>query len=335
MVSTPSAPDPYATAAAQTQMNTTAATTQNYLNNTNQITPYGSTNFTYKPGPGGVNQATATTQLSPQMQQLADSNIANSQGNSNLEGQLQQNAAATIAKPLDLGWSATEANLNKLNQNTLDPAWKTATDQNTQALYDRGLTPGSAAYDASMTNFNNSKSQAYNNMYLQGHQTAVNDLTAQYNSPINTLSALQSGSQITQPGIGQTAPTSQAGIQPANIAGMIQSNYQDQLAQSNAAMGGLFGLGGSLLGGAAKLATGGMFSDREDKTDIEKLGKDPETGLDSYAYRYKSDPKTYPKTVGPMAQDVEKRDPGAVRKIGGHRVVSARGLVGLGGRMAA
>jgi len=63
------------------------------------------------------------------------------------------------------------------------------------------------------------------------------------------------------------------------------------------------------------------FSDKEAKTDIEKLGKDPDTGLDMYAYRYKNDPKTYPKVVGPMAQDIEKKYPGAVKKIGGKRVV--------------
>ena len=322
MVSTPQAPNPWQTAAAQTQMNTQSAQNQNYLNNTNQVTPYGSTNYTYAPGPGGINQATATTTLSPEMQALSESNIANSQGNSNLEGQLQKNAAATIAQPLNLGWGATEANLDQLNKNTLDPQWNAATTQNTQALYDRGLTPGSAAYDQSMNDFNNSKSQAYNNMYLQGHNTAVNDITAQYNSPINTLSALQSGSQVSQPGIGQTAQTAQAGIQPANLSGMVQQNYQDQMQSANAGMGGLFGLGGAALGGLAKYAGGAMLSDREDKTDIEKLGKDPETGLDSYAYRYKSDPKTYPKTVGPMAQDIEKRYPGAVRKIGGHRVIA-------------
>lgn len=75
-----------------------------------------------------------------------------------------------------------------------------------------------------------------------------------------------------------------------------------------------------------QLALGGLqlasaFSDRNAKTDIEKLGKDPETGLDMYAYRYKNDPKTYPKVVGPMAQDIEKIAPHAVRKIGGKRVI--------------
>ena len=68
-----------------------------------------------------------------------------------------------------------------------------------------------------------------------------------------------------------------------------------------------------------------MLSDREAKTDIEKLGK--VAGIDMYAYRYKNDPKTYPKIVGPMAQDIEKKHPKAVKKIGKHRVVDMNNLM--------
>ena len=58
------------------------------------------------------------------------------------------------------------------------------------------------------------------------------------------------------------------------------------------------------------------------KTDKQKLGKDPETGLDIYAYRYKGDPKTYPKMVGPMAQDIEKKYPDQVVELGGKKAVN-------------
>lgn len=62
-------------------------------------------------------------------------------------------------------------------------------------------------------------------------------------------------------------------------------------------------------------------SDREEKTDIKRLGKDPATGIPLYAYRYKGDPKSYPKVVGPMAQDIEKMFPGSTAKVGGKMVV--------------
>ena len=63
------------------------------------------------------------------------------------------------------------------------------------------------------------------------------------------------------------------------------------------------------------------LSDERDKTDIKKLGKKNKYGLPLYAFRYKDDPKSYPKVVGPMAQDVEKKYPGAVIEVGGHKTV--------------
>lgn len=63
------------------------------------------------------------------------------------------------------------------------------------------------------------------------------------------------------------------------------------------------------------------LSDKTEKTDIKKVGKDPDTGIPLYSYRYKGDPKTYPKVVGPMAQDIEKKIPGAVANVGGKKVV--------------
>jgi hypothetical protein len=59
------------------------------------------------------------------------------------------------------------------------------------------------------------------------------------------------------------------------------------------------------------------------KRTFKKLGKDQKSGLDIFAYRYKGDPKSYPKSVGPMAQDVEKKMPGSTFGIGGHRVIAA------------
>jgi hypothetical protein len=81
---------------------------------------------------------------------------------------------------------------------------------------------------------------------------------------------------------------------------------------------------GGLLGGAGGLLKGLMplfGSDRSMKTDITKLGTDAGTGLPMYAYRYKGDPKSYPKVVGPMAQDIEKVAPKLVRKVAGKRVI--------------
>jgi hypothetical protein len=83
-------------------------------------------------------------------------------------------------------------------------------------------------------------------------------------------------------------------------------------------------------GGADTAASLYSMSDKSMKTDIEKLGKDPDTKLPMYAYRYKGDPKTYPKVVGPMAQDVQDVDPSAVKKVGkdGKLAIKVKGYAG-------
>lgn len=76
--------------------------------------------------------------------------------------------------------------------------------------------------------------------------------------------------------------------------------------------------------GIGKMFLPMMMSDRNMKTDIEKLTGGP---LPMYAYRYKGDPKTYPKVVGPMAQDVAKLAPKAVKKVGGKKVIDLNNLM--------
>lgn len=79
---------------------------------------------------------------------------------------------------------------------------------------------------------------------------------------------------------------------------------------------------GGVASGAGSAILGlAMMSDESEKTDIKKVGKDTETGLDVYSYRYKGDPKTYPKVVGLMADDIEEKMPGAVQEVAGKKAV--------------
>lgn len=85
-------------------------------------------------------------------------------------------------------------------------------------------------------------------------------------------------------------------------------------------VGGILGGAGTALAGIAKIAPLFM-SDEKEKTDVKKVGTDKETGLDVYSYRYKGDPKTYPKIVGLMADDIEEEMPEAVANVGGKKAV--------------
>jgi hypothetical protein len=92
---------------------------------------------------------------------------------------------------------------------------------------------------------------------------------------------------------------------------------QGQKTTETQESGDPFGAASGALGVAKGLM--GLFppgSDRRMKTDITKVGQHP-AGMPIYSFRYRGDPKTYPKVVGPMAEDVAKIAPGAVAKIPG------------------
>jgi hypothetical protein len=112
-----------------------------------------------------------------------------------------------------------------------------------------------------------------------------------------------------------------------------QSSTQRQPLTSNPLMGALGGAmafpGNPLLGGGLGFLAGFPgISDRTMKTDIEKVGKDKETGLNMYSYRYKGDPKSYPKVVGPMADEIQKKYPDKVKKVAGKLAVDGNFLMG-------
>lgn len=119
-------------------------------------------------------------------------------------------------------------------------------------------------------------------------------------------------------------PLEQLNILLASL-GMSPYGHTETSTKTSEQQAGGGGMG--MLGGFMQMLPGLMsLSDREMKTDIKRLGKDEATGLPLYAYRYKGDPKRYPKVVGPMAQDVEIKYPQLVSKVGGKRVIDLTSL---------
>ena len=117
------------------------------------------------------------------------------------------------------------------------------------------------------------------------------------------------------------------GMTPYGSTTMGSSTGQQQTTQNNGiaadifgglqSLGGMFGAGGPFGAGGAGAQL--FQSDRHLKTDIKKTGVHQPTGLPMYSYRYKGDPKSYPKVVGPMAEDAMKIAPHAVRTMGVHK----------------
>jgi hypothetical protein len=160
-------------------------------------------------------------------------------------------------------------------------------------------------------------------------QQAQNDINAQ-------MAKFQQAFQYPQQQLGMME--SALGMTPYDTGTSGTSASTTTQTQSNpmaAALGGMQTLGGLFSGGATSPMAGlmGMLggSDRRLKTDIVKIGKHP-TGINMYAYRYKGDPKHYPKVVGPMAEDVKKIAPHAVRPMTtkGHMAVHMGMLDALG-----
>ncbi|OCP38612.1 tail fiber domain-containing protein [Ensifer sp. LC163] len=155
------------------------------------------------------------------------------------------------------------------------------------------------------------KDQTYNAQQAQiAAQNAaraqyLNEMYAQRNQPINEISSLLSGAQVSNPNF---VPTQGQRIEPVNYAGLVQSNYQGQLDAYRTRQQAASGLLGNVLGmfNFGK----GTQSDRRLKKDIKKVGK--LDGHSLYEYRYKDEPQRGAKHIGVMAQEVEKTRPDAV-----------------------
>lgn len=165
--------------------------------------------------------------------------------------------------------------------------------------------------------FNSSLSRF--NAANQTRSNALNERFALRNQPISEISSLLSGVAPTNPNFVNTPLQSMPNV---DVAGLINTNYQQRLAnaqnaqaQSNGVIGGIGSLFGSLLG----------LSDERMKDNIIEVGESP-MGDPVYSFTYKG---SNTPQMGLMAQDVERRDPGAVIEIGGLKHVNYPRALGL------
>lgn len=165
-------------------------------------------------------------------------------------------------------------------------------NNNAQNLFNAGITRVNAA--------NNDRNQALD------EQSALRDRR------INEITALMSGSQVKSP---QFNNINTAQIANTDFAS-IQNNYDqlknDQYKTQSESWGQMVG---GLMGGASSMM---MMSDRRAKENIRKVGE-TDDGQNIYSYRYKAGGPTQ---LGLMAQEVEKKKPGAVVECRGLKMVN-------------
>lgn len=307
MVSSPKAPDPMKTAQSQAAANQGTAISQQLLNMTDQQTPYGSlsysqtgTNSYVDPLTGKtvtVPKFTSTQTLSPQQQAILNQTQAAELNLGTIANERSNFLKDYLAQPFDVN-SATEAKLNELGSARLDPRFAREQEALRTQLISSGIRPGTAAYSAALNDFGQTKNDAYNQLALTGRQQAFQEASYERNQPLNEIGALLSGSQVQGPQFVNTPQTQVGGV---DYTGLVNNQYQSQLANSQAKMGGLFGLASAGLG---------LFSDRRLKTDIKRVGQ-LDNGLSVYSYRYKGETETQ---IGLMADEVERAIPHAVNE---------------------
>ena len=316
------APDPVATASAQGAANTGTAAVQQTMNMVDQYTPDGS--LTYEKigevnvpnGLGGTYNAPrykATQTLSEAQQKIKNLGDETEINIGTIGRDQSARIGTLLGKPVDLSNEATEARLMELGSKRLNPRFAQEEEAMRTRLINSGVREGSAAYDAAVKNFSEGKNDAYNQLMLTGRGQAVQEALTERNQPINEITALMSGSQVSAPSFTNTPSVNVAGVDYAGAAQYAhqstvqqqQQAYQQKMASHNAMMGGLFGLAGT------GVTAGIKYSDRRLKRDIEAIGEGW-GGLTLYRFRYVWDDAV---TVGYMADEVERVRPDAVMTL--------------------
>src|SRR3546814_8588914 len=96
-----------------------------------------------------------------------------------------------------------------------------------------------------MQRLTNANTDQLNQLALTGRGQAFNEAMTTRNQPLNEISSLLSGSQIANPGQ-MSSGTPQASVAGVDYTGLVNQQYQAQLAKSQAGLGGLFGLAGEV-----------------------------------------------------------------------------------------
>lgn len=252
----PKPTDPRDTSAASTGTNVATSIANAFLTNMDEVTPDGTrtfdqtgsyswtdpyTNQTYE-----VPRFTVTQTLSPEQQAIADQSNAT---RLNL-GTLANNQSAFLndymQEPFQYnpgvheGWAlGLYDSLNRDSNAQADEALRSR-------LAAQGIKAGSEAYDREMQNAYEARGNARDRFLLDSYRTGFDTAQTQRNQPINEITALLSGSQVSQPNFSTRAGVS--GMPTTDNASII-GNYDNQRmnawAQNQAAMGSMFsGLGG-------------------------------------------------------------------------------------------
>jgi hypothetical protein len=324
--SAPAAPD-YTGAAQQTaQGNLDAARAATAANRVNQVTPYGNLDYTQSgTDPYGNPTWTATTTLSDIGQKLLNNQNQASLGLGGTINAALGRVQSTMGQEFNPQLPSTGFNPSQSYQDAYMERLRPQIEQGREALdvklANAGIPVGSEAYKrAQMT-----QSQRENDLLLgattqgfgtglQANQQAYNQAMTNYNMPLNTLSALRSGSQVQNPSFVNSSQQATTG--GADILGASQMGYNAQMGNYNSQQAAQQGLNSGLMGLGGTLGAAAIMSDIRTKENITRIGT-LLNGLPFYQFEYTPEFKDHPLAghgihTGVIAQEVQALIPNAV-----------------------
>jgi hypothetical protein len=282
----------------QTASNIGTTVSNAFLNNVNQVTPYGSLSYDVTGEHRDANNNwvprwTATTKLSPEQQKLYDTQTRTTQGAYDLAENYTKRIGDATSQPFSYEGLPDSPTYNEdYRRRQLDtilqrnqPQMDRDRAQLEQRLADQGVTMQDPAYRTALDQYGRSvndfrlgaDSQAGNSaaqqfgLEAQTRDRAIQERANLRSQPINEVaSLLGTGQGVQGPSF---VPTNNYQIAPTDVSGNYWNAYQAQMAQQqmaqksgNAAMGGLFGLagtlGGAALGGPMGAQLGGFLGSR-------------------------------------------------------------------------
>jgi hypothetical protein len=263
----PPAPDTVAAAKETAAGNLDAARTAAAANRVNQVTPYG--NLTYNingKDSYGNDLYTATQTLTPAQQDILNKNQGLSSGLLDTAQSGLNYANDVLSKPgvnlsqlpqvgINPGETYSDAILRRLA-----PQIAQENEMSDAQLANQGIAQGTEAYNNAKRTLqmgqNDRQLGAITSgmgVGLQANNQAFNQQGYNQMQPINVINALRTGSQVQSPNF--VSVPQQATTAGADILGATNSNYQNQLAATNANnaatgsfFGGLMNLGSAYLG---------------------------------------------------------------------------------------
>ncbi len=364
----PKAPDPNVVSQAQTQSNQDTAAFNAALNRTNTYTPMGSSEFTVTgTDPSGAPIYRQDVTLAPDAQALYEQQMQQSRELGNVAQGMMSRVGENYAQPMDLSSApklygaddllaarqqAQDA-LYSRQAAYLDPQWQNREGALASQLANKGIVEGSEAWRNERDQFSRERSFDYDRAReaaigggaaetqmladISGRQRGqtMQELYAQRAQPLNEFNALRSSSQVDMP---QFEGAAGVNMGQTDVSGNMWNAYDANMARYNAQqagqnniMSGLFGLG------SAAITAAPFFSDERLKENVEKVGRLP-GGPNVYEYEMKGDPSDT-RQVGVMAQEVERTQPGAVKRDPrtGYRMVDYSQVLAkaMGGRRGA